>query len=345
MQRFYWIEVREDVNLWCNKCEVCAATTTPSKTVRAPLGKMSTGAPWDRLGIDILGPFPESNRGNNYILVVTDHFSKWVEIFALPDQTAVTCAEVLLNEVIARYGCPYEILSDQGRNFESKVFSELCAMLEVRKKRTSPANPRCNGQVERFNRTLVRMIKAYLKGQQRDWDKQLGCLAAAYRASVNESTGLTPNLIMMGREVRLPAEVMYGTRRNDPAEEFSSYGEFVSSLRDRMQQAQDLARKHLAASSKRQKEYYDLRSTLHVYNPGDLVWVLSHLNQLHIAPKLRNPYDGPFLVLKKLNDLNYVIQYGEGGARRVLHYNKLKPFRGDNNPSWVKTAMRKYARE
>ena len=102
MQRFYWIGVREDVNFWCNKCEVCALTKMPSKTVRAPLGKMSTGAPWDRLEFGILGPFPESNRGNNYILVITDHFSKWVEIFALPDQTAVTCAEVLLKESCVR---------------------------------------------------------------------------------------------------------------------------------------------------------------------------------------------------------------------------------------------------
>ena len=129
---------------------------------------MATGAPLDRLATDILGPFPESTRGNKYVLAVTDYFTKWVEIFPIPDQTAPTCAEIILNEVIARFGCPYNIHSDQGRNYESAIFSELCQLLEIRKTRTSPGHPSCNGQVEHFNRTLVSMIKAYLKGQQRE---------------------------------------------------------------------------------------------------------------------------------------------------------------------------------
>ena len=88
--------------------------------------------------------------------------------------------QVILNEVVARFGCPLSLHSDQGKNCESKVFAELCQLLEILKTRTSPGNPRCNGQAECFNRTLLKMIKAYLKGEQRNWDKHLGCLAAAY---------------------------------------------------------------------------------------------------------------------------------------------------------------------
>ena len=76
------------------------------------------GAPLDRLSTDVLGPFPESTSGNNYILAVTDYFTKWVKIFAVPDQIGVTCAEVILDEVMLKYGCPYNIHSDQGCNFE-----------------------------------------------------------------------------------------------------------------------------------------------------------------------------------------------------------------------------------
>ena len=107
-----------------------------------------------RIGTDILGPLPETPRGNKYILVVTDYFTKWVEVFAVPDQTAVTCAEKILNEVVARFGTPLSLHSDQGRNYESVLFAELCVLLEIRKTRTSPGNPRCNGLTERFNRTL-----------------------------------------------------------------------------------------------------------------------------------------------------------------------------------------------
>ena len=165
------------------------------------------------------------------ILVVSDLFSKWVEIFAIPEQTAEVCAEVLVNEVITRFGCPYNILSDQGRNFESKLFSDLCRLLEVRKLRTSPGHPQCNGQTERFNRTLLAMIKSYLK-EQGEWDLHLGCLAAAYRSSVHASTGLTPNLIMLGREVRIPVELLVNTSGQ---EEVASYGEYVSMLRHQIQ--------------------------------------------------------------------------------------------------------------
>ena len=171
LKKFYWRGIREDCNNWVNTCDVCARQKRPQRKPHAPLGSMATGAPLDRLATDILGPFPESTRGNKYVLAVTDYFTKWVEIFPIPDQTAPTCAEIILNEVIARFGCPYNIHSDQGRNYESAIFSELCQLLEIRKTRTSPGHSSCNGQVEHFNRTLVSMIKAYLKGQQREWDK------------------------------------------------------------------------------------------------------------------------------------------------------------------------------
>ena len=206
---------------------------------------MPVGAPLDRLATDILDPLPETPRGNRFILVVSDSSTKWVEIFAVPKFTAVTCAEKMLNEVIGRFGCPYDIHSDQGRNYESHIFAELCHLLEIRKTRTTPGNPRCNGQVERFNRTLVRMIKAYLKGQQREWDRNLGCLAAAYRATPHESTGMTPNLLMLGREVRLPAEVIVGSSTCHPGEEVALYGHYVNQLCDRLQSAYDVARNHL----------------------------------------------------------------------------------------------------
>ena len=125
--------------------------------------------------------------------------------------TAEVCAQKLLNEVISRWGCPLSIHSDQGRTYESRVFKELCRMLEIRKTRTSARNPRGDGQAERFNRTLLRMIKAYLCGEQTEWDLHLGCLAGAYRATPNESTRLTPNMLTMGREVRLPAELVFGS--------------------------------------------------------------------------------------------------------------------------------------
>ena len=94
LQRFYWFELREDVTNWIRACDICAANKLPSKHAKAPLGDMRVGAPMDRLCIDILGPLPETERGNRYIMVITDTFSKWVEAFPIADQQAVTCAQV-----------------------------------------------------------------------------------------------------------------------------------------------------------------------------------------------------------------------------------------------------------
>ncbi|VDI02863.1 Hypothetical predicted protein [Mytilus galloprovincialis] len=181
-QRYYWYEMKEDIQIWISQCDICGANKPPQKLLRAPLGKMPVGGPLDRLATDLLGPLPLTPRNNRYILTVTDYFTKWVEVFPVPDQTATTCANIILNDVICRFGFPLAIHSDQGRNYESDIFQELCSILDIRKTRTSPRNPKCNGQVERFNRTLVSMIKSYLRGEQTNWDLNLGCLASAYRA-------------------------------------------------------------------------------------------------------------------------------------------------------------------
>ena len=143
---------------------------------------MPVGASLDRLETDLVGPLHVTPRGSKYILTITDYFTKWIEIYAVPDQTAVICAQIMLNDVVCRFGCPLAIHSDQGRNFESEIFQELYKTLEIRKTRTSPRNPKCNGQIERLNRTLISMVKAYLCSEQTNWDIYLDCLACAYRA-------------------------------------------------------------------------------------------------------------------------------------------------------------------
>ena len=339
LMKYYWFNIRDDIRNWVKQCEVCGKVKKPPKLPRAPLGSMPVGAPMDRLATDFLGPFPETPRGNRHILVVTDIFTKWVEIFAVQDQSAKTTARIILNEVICRYGCPYDLLSDQGRNYDSLIFTELCKMLEIRKLRTSVANPKCNGQAERFNKTLLNMIKSYLKGQQDSWDENLGCLAAAYRMSPHETTTVTPNMLMLGREVRIPIEVIVGssTTENTP---IINYCEYVTELLIRMQKAHEVAREHLQIRAKRQKQDYDAKTTLISYKSGDLVWYASEFKQLHIAPKLRSPYSGPFLVLKGIGSLNYLIQLDPAGTKKLVHHNKLKPYTGDNPPTWVNIALK-----
>ncbi|MCW4336191.1 MAG: RNase H-like domain-containing protein [Candidatus Thiodiazotropha endolucinida] len=335
LQRFYWYALKEDINLYIQRCDICAADKKPTKVPRAPMGSLQVGAPGDCVATDYLGPLPVTDRGHRYILLFTDHFTKNVEIVPVKNMTAEVCAVKLLNEVISRWGCPLAIHSDQGRTYESRVFQELCRMLEVRKTRTSVRNPRGNGQVERFNRTLIRMIKAYLCGEQGEWDLHLGCLAGAYRATPNESTRMTPNLLSIGREIRLPGELVFGSTNSYDGEEITSYGEYVDDLKCRMQHAHELARKYMCAASKRSKDLYDAKVSFHRYELGDIVWCLMETRTVGVAPKLERVFEGPFLIKQKLSEMDFVLQLDRDGAERPVHHNKIKPYEGNNPPKWV----------
>ena len=299
------------------------------------MGSLRTGAPGDCVATDYLGPLPVTDRGHRYILLFTDHFTKNVEVVPVENMTAEVCAVKLLNEFISRWGCPLAIHSDQGRTYESRVFQELCRMLEVRKTRTSVRNPRGNGQAERFNRTLIRMIKAYLCGEQDEWDLHLGCLAGAYRATPNESTRMTPNLLSIGREIRLPGELVFGSHNSYDGEEITSYGEYVDILKCRMQHAHELARKYMGESSKRSKELYDSRVSFHRYEVGDIVWCLMETRTMGVSPKLESIFEGPFLIKQKLSEMDFVLQLDKDGTKRSVHHNKIKPYEGNNPPRWV----------
>ncbi|MEW8545559.1 MAG: reverse transcriptase domain-containing protein [Candidatus Thiodiazotropha sp.] len=344
LQRFYWYALKEDIKIHIQKCDICAADKKPTKIPRAPLGCLPAGAPGDCVATDYLGPLPLTDRGNRYILLLTDHFSKYVEILPVPDMTAEVCASKILNEFISRWGCPLSIHSDQGRTYESEIFKQLCRMLEIRKTRTSARNPRANGQSERFNRTLLRMIKAYLCGEQSDWDLHLGCLAGAYRATPNESTRLTPNMLTTGREVRLPAELVLGSKNARDGMPITSYGDYVDQLRQRMQHAHEIARRHLSSAAQRSKDIYDAKIAFNKYNVGDAVWCLLESRQVGVTPKLQHTYEGPYLITKKLSEINFLLQLDMYGKSRLVHHNKLKPYEGDQPPSWLVRAKKKMLR-
>ena len=158
--------------------------------------------------MDILGPLPLTPHGNRFVLVVTDYFTKWTESYAIPNQEAVTVAEKLVGEFVCRFGVPRELHSDQGTNFESKVMAEVCKLLDIEKTRTSPLHPQSDGQVERYNWTLIEMLRGKLKETQEDWDLQLQPCMMAYRSSIHESTGETPKMLMLGREIEVPLDVI-----------------------------------------------------------------------------------------------------------------------------------------
>lgn len=127
---------------------MCGTKKNWGKKRRSTLKQNVVDAPIECLAMDILGLLLLNPRGNKFILVVTDYFTKWTESYPILNQEASTVAEKLVGEFICRFGVPREIHSDPGTNCESKVMSEVCKLLDIEKMRTTPQQPQSDGQVE-----------------------------------------------------------------------------------------------------------------------------------------------------------------------------------------------------
>src|SRR6218665_2647702 len=162
------------------------------------------------LGIDLTGPHVVISRGNKHIVTIIDHFSRYVEAIPVGNQEASTVARVLVDTWISRYGCPLQILTDQGACFEAALFKDLCRLLGVSRIRTSGYTPSTNGAIERFHWTLNSILAKFISENQKDWDIQLPVLMCAYRASQHTSTGYSPNKLFLNRELYLLLDLVLG---------------------------------------------------------------------------------------------------------------------------------------
>ena len=209
-ERYFWVGYHQDVTKWVQSCSVCIQKSKPAPSRRAPMKIHLAGTQMERVAMDILGPLPISDKGNRYILCVGDTFTKWITSIPIPNQETKTIADALIEHVFSIFGLPKEILTDQGRNFESRLFAELCKLFEIKHSHTTPYKPSSNGFIENWNRSLGRMLKCFTGKNQKDWDTHIPYIMLAYRSSVHSTVGFTPNEMMLGWNVRLPADLIYG---------------------------------------------------------------------------------------------------------------------------------------
>ena len=335
--RYHWPKMDADVRSIVRMCNTCASKKSPRRTRRAPLQQRSVGMPMERVALDIVGPLPETDRGNKYLLVVGDYFSKWVEAYPIPDQTAKTVAEKFVQEFVCRFGVPEVLHSDQGRNFESQVFAEMCSILGIDKTRTTPYNPKSDGFVERFNGTIISMVSMMIDParRQRDWDEKVPLALLAYRASPQESTGETPNMMMLGREVCLPIDLTMEATKEDKENDPEMKSDYAYELREKMRTAHQRARVNLAKAARHQKRVYDKRAMKHDLQVGKFVWFFNPARTKGLSPKLQCRWKGPYLITHKLSDVVYRLQMKPNTKKVVVHADRLKPYQGEKLDSWI----------
>ena len=256
------------------------------------MGHVEVGHRWERVAMDLLDTSVTTTRGNRYVLVMVDCFSRWTEACPLPDKTSHSVGDAFFNQVVCRFGMPSVIHSDQGREFENKIMQELCILCGSHKTRTTPYHPESDGMVERFNRTLL-MMQAMFAGKNRDdWDDLLPAVMMAYRSSVHESTGFSPDRLMFGEECTLPMDIGLPKEQLDTTDSMTS--PYAIWVRDALEEAYEQVRQHAGQAVQRKKRLYDRRAVKQQFAVGD--WAMRFYTPTKKC-KLDSPWIGPYLIV------------------------------------------------
>ena len=275
--------------------------------------------------MDILSPLPRTTAGNKYLLVIVDCFTKQVEAFPLKNSKAKSIAEIFVKKVVSRHGVPLEIHTDQSKNFESKLFTKLMVLLEIRKTRTTALHPQSDGQVERQHQAINNFAK-YISENQKDWDRWVPMFLLAYRSSKHESTGMTPAEFYFAHDLRLLLDLLRGGPSKLQEERSSSEENFVENLQAKLEEIHSCVRERMNLKSSQMKAHYDRKTREVLFQEGERVWFYNPRRVKGKAPKLQGDWEGLFLVVKKLSDVVYCIQKASSHKKKVVHANRLAPF-------------------
>ncbi|KAG1937128.1 interleukin-1 receptor accessory protein-like 1-A, partial [Pimephales promelas] len=320
--RFYWPRMKHDVEAYCKTCERCIKRKTLPQRA-APLSHMQSSGPMDLVCIDFLTIEADSRNVCN-VLVVMDHCTRYAQAFPTRDQKASTVAKTLWEKYFVHYGLPTRIHSDQGRDFESRLVSDMLTMLNVKKSRTSPYHPQGDPQPERFNRTLLDMLGTLETSQKCQWGQHIAHLVHAYNCTVNEATGFSPYFLMFGREARLPVDVCFGVSPDNTSP--VSYLKYVAKMKQELQAAYQLAQATAQKMNQSNKERYDQKVRYHSLNAGDRV-LIRNLG-LKGKQKLADRWSAnPYVVESQFSGIPvYRLKPVDGdGPVKVLHRNHILP--------------------
>lgn len=314
-ERFYWPGMFSHIETWCHSCECCASRKTPRNNPRYPVMTFPVTYAFERVAVDISGPWPQSLSGNKYIVVFSDYLTRWPEAVAIPDQTADTVARVFISEIICRHGAPKSLLSDQGSNFLSKLVKAICILLDIHKVRTTPYHPQTDGVVERFNHQIAEHISHYVNSDHTNWDEYLPYALYAHRTAVHSILQQTPFSLLYGRDAVMPLDTLLASS----SEYVESVPQYVTDVSNNIKTAH-----LLAASTLNSVRYPDVNShsQLADFVENDWVRIFTYNVADKHSAKLTHMWHGPYQVLKQTGPVNYLIRFPN--KDKVVHVSRMK---------------------
>jgi len=205
-RRFYWPGWIKAIKEYTTNCKSCIRVKGRPLKIGPPREPPPVLVRLQRISVDLVGPKSVTQRGNKYILTMIDDFSNYLEAVAIPDMKTTTVAMHFLDRIICRHGTPRQLHSDRGVQFTSKLLAAVCKLLKIKQIFTTPYHPQGNGKIERAHRTAGEFLVHFCCRGQGDWDLMLPFALMAHNSSPNRTTGQTPSMMMMIKEIEMPWE-------------------------------------------------------------------------------------------------------------------------------------------
>ena len=257
-----------------NVCH-CLKWRKPAVQSRAPSHSIVTTKPFELVSIDFVH-LERSSGGYEYILVVIGHFTRYAQAYPTRNKSAKTAAEKLFNYFILHFGLPQKIHHDQGSEFENDLFHSLEKLTGIPRSCITPYHPMGNAQCERFNQTLLGMLRTMAANQKANWKNHINNMTFAYNCTKNESTGFSLFELLFGRAPWLPVDIIFG---NTTACTSKRYPQYLKEWKAAVMEAHKVATAKAGHCASQNREPCNKRARSSALKPGDRVLVKNVLEK------------------------------------------------------------------
>ncbi|KAM7287669.1 WAS/WASL-interacting protein family member 2-like [Ixodes scapularis] len=221
-----WLLLPKPAHLYTRSCHECQRREKPPSKPAGLLQPMAPPiAPFQQIGMDLLGVFPPSTLGDHWITVAADYLTRYAETKALPSKIAVAVAKFFIDSIALRHGAPKVLITDCGSSFMSQMTQEILRLSHTNHLRNTAYHHQTNGLTERLNKTIADMISMHVDVDHKTWDEVLPYVTFAYNTAVQETTGVTPFQLVQGRKVTTMLDAMLP---HEPADDGSPDAQVVA---------------------------------------------------------------------------------------------------------------------